>query len=70
VSNSCDKKLACEVHWKVSCEDNNGKVTQSRSDGAHFVLGGTDAHTVSASASDCKQNWRIDDVSWACNDKR
>jgi hypothetical protein len=70
VKNSCDKKLSCEVKWKVSCENGEGKVTQSRSDSARFDLPGTNEHTVQASASDCKAGWRIDDVTWSCNDKR
>jgi hypothetical protein len=70
VKNSCDKKLSCQVSWKVSCENGEGKVTQSRADSSHFMLPGTDEHTVQASASDCKAGWRIDDVAWSCNDKR
>src|SRR5262245_31933530 len=59
IKNSCDKKLACEVKWRGSCEDSDGKVTQSRSESARFTVPGSDAHTVQASASECKVGWRI-----------
>jgi hypothetical protein len=67
VRNSCERKLACQVSWKVACENGNGDVTQRRSEQARFVLKGSEEHTVQASANTCKAGWRIDDVAWSCN---
>ena len=70
IKNECEKKLSCSVSWKVVCEDAHGKVTQSKSANERFRVAESDEHTFVASASECKVDWRIDGVSWSCDEAR
>lgn len=68
--NSCDQKLTCELRWRVQCEDADGNVTSTAKKSARFVLSGSGTHSLSLSADTCKQGWRIDDVTWKCNEAK
>jgi hypothetical protein len=64
--NACEKKLSCNVSWKLSCEDTKGTTTAVSSKSERFQLSGSDEHVVHASADVCKAGWRIDAVTWSC----
>lgn len=66
VKNNCDRRLACSLSWRVSCENASGKTTKSEQKSASFGVGPAAAHQVFGSAAACNGNWRIDDVSWSC----
>lgn len=70
VDNSCERKLACTLSWTVSCEDNHGKVTSTKGYSSHFRLEENGAHSVTASAAECKQGWNIDNVRWHCDEAK
>lgn len=66
VKNNCDRRLACSLSWRVSCENASGKTTKSLVASASFGVAPAAAHQVFGSAAACNGNWRIDDVSWSC----
>lgn len=67
IDNNCDRGLSCTLSWTVQCETATGKVTRRSKEGARFVIGPSASQSTTASARSCGDNWRIDDVSWACN---
>jgi hypothetical protein len=70
VENSCEKKQACSISWLVTCEDEAGKVTTRSQKSSRFALKPEAKHSVSLSAESCKQGWRIENVSWQCDDAK
>jgi len=63
----CPKPMTCTVGWTVTCEGDGGSITSRTKQSARFPLARGTAHLVTASASSCKQNWRIDDAAWSCD---
>ena len=68
--NSCEQKLSCELHYRVQCEDVDGNVTSRAKKSMRFSLSESGSHSLSLSADSCKQGWRIDDVTWKCNEAK
>jgi hypothetical protein len=66
IENVCERKLSCRVSWKLTCEDKDGKATAKSTHKANVSLDASGSTSVTASAESCKQGWRIDDVSWSC----
>jgi hypothetical protein len=65
--NSCDRRLACTLDYTVLCEDAQEKTTSRASKSTSFQLGKQASRDLSLSAADCKQGWRIDELSWTCS---
>jgi hypothetical protein len=70
VASSCEKKQVCSIAWSVQCEDNEGNVTERSRKSDRFTLETEAKVSVRLSAENCKQAWRIDDVSYKCDDAR
>lgn len=70
INNACSRKLACTVSWTVSCEDTEGRVTSSKKEKSTLALAADGSASVTASATSCKQGWRIDSVAWSCNESK
>lgn len=66
VDNHCDRALSCHLSWTVMCENASGKTTRSRAGSAQLVVASSASGSAVASTSDCGDNWRVDDVRWAC----
>lgn len=64
--NSCTRRLTCALSWTLTCENASGKTTSKAKQEARFVVGASDTHSMTGSASTCKDGWKIDDVSWTC----
>jgi hypothetical protein len=67
LKNNCEKPLACNLSWTLSCENDKGKVTSSARSSASLALAKDTSKHATGSALACKSSgWRIDDVSWSC----
>ena len=66
VQNGCDKRLSCALTWTLTCENASGKATSKAKQESRFLIGASDTHHTTGSASTCKDGWKIDDVSWDC----
>jgi hypothetical protein len=68
VENGCEKKQACSLSWTIQCENDKGKATDRSRKSERFVLAPSSKKAVSLSAESCKQSWRIEEVTWQCDD--
>ena len=68
IENSCDSKQACSLAWTVQCEDDKGKTTERSRKSERFTLEPAGTKAVSLSAESCKQSWRIEEVTWKCDE--
>lgn len=67
VQNRCEKRLSCALTWTLTCENASKKATSRSKQEARFVVGASDTHSTTGSASTCKDGWTIDEVSWSCS---
>ncbi|GMV16709.1 MAG: hypothetical protein AMXMBFR56_49330 [Polyangiaceae bacterium] len=67
IESSCGMKLACKVSWIVKCADNDGKPESTSAKSERFELASNESHSVTMSASSCKQAWKVEDVRWGCD---
>ena len=66
VNNACEKNLACDLRWTVSCETSKGAVTATRAGASRVNVAAAGQSQLSASAAACKEGWSVSDVTWTC----
>ncbi len=66
VENSCDIKLSCSLSYVVRCSASDGSSSSRSAKQEAFKLGRKGQHDLLLSASDCKQAWDIDQITWTC----
>ncbi len=65
-SNSCERKLSCSMSWRLVCKTHKGKVQSTSDHSKPFALKSEGEASITASATSCKQNYKIENVKWAC----
>jgi len=66
VTNACGRGLSCEMHWTLTCETADGKVTARAPKASRFSIDASGQSQITASASVCKDSWTVTDVTWSC----